>query len=107
MRVSLGKADYSLFMPPNNLEASVFCAAGLDADQLAAIGRTVVGQPVKGHALVPLAAITDRGLRVVPDPKPHELHANIVGWTADKPSQRAHAKAIADASRLTVYSATN
>lgn len=109
MRTGLGKAHFNAFMPKlqegsGELEASVFYAKGQTAAQLEHIGRTVVGEPVKGHALVALAAIVVvRDLKVVEAPKPHPLHANIVGWTDDRGLQRLDAKALADASQLTAY----
>ena len=109
MRPGLCKAHFNAFMPKlqersGQLEASVFHASGQTPAALEHIGRTIVKEPLKGHVLVPLAAIVARNLSVVPAPEPHPLHANILGWSDDKGVQRLDAKALADASsQLTMY----
>jgi hypothetical protein len=109
VRPGLCQAHFNAFMPKlqessGQLEVSVFHASGQTPAALEHIGRTVVRQPLKGHVLVPLAAIVARNLRVVPAPEPHPLHANILGWSDNKGVQRLDAKALADASsQLTMY----
>jgi hypothetical protein len=109
MRPGLRKAHFNAFMPKlqesrGRLEVSVFYASGQTPAALEHIGRTVVKEPLKGHVLVPLAAIVARNLSVAPAPEPHPLHANILGWSDDKGVQRLDAKALAEASsQLTMY----
>jgi hypothetical protein len=109
MRPGVHKAHFNAFMPKlqersGQLEVSVFYAFGQTPAALEHIGRTVVKEPLKGHALVPLSAIMARNLSVVAAPEPHPLHANILGWSDDKGVQRLDAKALADASsELTIY----
>jgi hypothetical protein len=103
MRTGIGKAKYSAFMPAPNKQVSVFYAVGQSQEGLKAIGRTVVSPHVRGHALLPTAVVHQRGLEVIADPKPHELHANITGWSDDSAKNRLSAHALADASLLVVY----
>lgn len=65
------------------------------------IGRRLVAEPQGKtvHARGDLQAdkIVEVGLRVTADTRPHQLHANIVGWPAEKSEQKMLAIELANA----------
>ena len=46
--------------------------------------------------------ITSVGAEVIADPKPHPLHANIVGWPSDKDERKMLAIEIANKANLVI-----
>jgi hypothetical protein len=103
MRAGLMKGHYKAFMPPPNRRLSVVRSSGLDGDQIEAIGRMHVHKDVQGHASVGVGVAQERGLSIEPEPHPHPRHANVVGWSDADEANRLAARALAEASNLTLY----
>ncbi len=90
-------------MPPAHRRLSVVRSTGIDAAQVEAIGREHVDKDVKGHAILPVAAILARNLTIDPNGEPFPRHANVLGWADDDAINRLTAMALAGASVLTKY----
>jgi hypothetical protein len=103
MRSEKKMGHYKAFMPPTNKHLSVVRSQGLSVGEIEQVGRQHVNLAVKGHATVTVAIVAGRELSVQPHPYPHARHANVVGWSDHDEVNRLHARALADASVLTVY----
>lgn len=103
MRTGLGKARFCVFLPPANHRMSVVRSTGLSAEELGVVGRRYVHEDVKGHAEIAYKIARSRGLSLEADPHPHARHANLIGWSTEDEVNRLTAKALAEASVLTVY----
>ena len=96
------KAD--AFMPPQNLRLSVTRHMGLQESELWDLGHAVAAQRqppanLHGRADIAGADVTARSLRVEPTTTPRN-HANILGWPAEKPSQKMIALQLASSARF-------
>jgi hypothetical protein len=91
--------DYTAFMPNKNLRTSVYRCTGLDDATIRAIGVSHVAPlrgALKGHCCKAAQDFLDEGLSFDADGKPHERHANVVGWSDDRAANRIKAKKLAD-----------
>jgi len=98
------RVKYNAFLPPPDLELSVFRISGLPDNQIWEIGREIVAQPqgktAKGRGDFLAALATENELSIIPDQEPHELHANIIGWPENKAKQKLIAAKLADKAEL-------
>jgi len=80
---------------------SVYRTDTVDEGEIWEIGRKYVAEPqgktIRARGDLLAEVILHVGLEVVPDPKPHKLHANIVGWPNEKNEQRMIAVELANA----------
>ena len=83
----------SAFIPPSSLQparmaTSVFRTSSLTLAEVWDLADNVVGRArglkALGSADLTAGAISEVGLTVTPAPEPHPLHADIVGWPAEK-----------------------
>lgn len=97
------------FLPhKNSVDLSVFRISGLSDSEVWAIGREHVergGRPIKARADLSADDVYENGLKVIPDPSAHELHANIAPFPieksiTDRRTRRTIARNLADASQL-------
>lgn len=89
------------FIPPKNLQLSVTRHIHLSEADLWELGEQVThARPDKptlhGRADLAVRSVKAQRLTVEPTPTPRN-HANICGWPADKPSQKAVAQQLAAA----------
>lgn len=89
------------FIPPRSLELSVARHVNLTEDELWKLGEEVtLARPdrptLHGRADVSVRSVKARSLTVHPTATPRN-HANICGWPADKPAQKAVAQELAAA----------
>jgi hypothetical protein len=100
---TLNRVKYNAFLPASSGETSVYRVSTLSEEDRLSIGRTVSAQRRKilhGRAEVSMFTISEVGLTVVPDPRPHPLHANIINWPSEKSEQKLMAIKVADDSEL-------
>lgn len=95
------------FLPsPKNPQLSVFKTNELSNEEIWAIGVEFVANPRRktlyARADFPESLVDEVGLSLSPDPTPHPLHANLVGWPEEKNEKMAIAKDLANASSLVV-----
>lgn len=87
-----------------NGEVSVFRIDGLDTAAIFEIGRRVAGsgrsEQLKGRADLTAAIVRRASLDVVPVPRTHVRHANIVGWPQEKERDRVLSMELASNSTL-------
>ncbi len=91
--------------PPNSEDISVYRISGLSDRQVWEIGRKYVGRKdraIKARANLAAEAVYANNLEVVPDPLPHELHANVRPFPADRRARDRIAKQLALASELVI-----
>lgn len=92
---TIGRVKYNTFMPDKNSETSVYRIASLDTTEIWNIGKNFVSKkrerPLLGRADILTSDVLAVRLNVQPDPKPHPLHANIIGW----PEEQSERKLIA------------
>ena len=73
---------YGAFIPPpDSPDLSVFCISALSEKEVWEIGwRNVETEKrrLKARADLFVSNVYENNLEVVPDPQPHELHANII-----------------------------
>ena len=77
---------YAAFMPPDDLRTSVYRVDGLDGGQVRQLASATSRKgSFKGHGLFSAAAVRSVSqLDVVPEMTHHPLHADIVGWPAER-----------------------
>lgn len=79
-------------MPNQDLETSVYRIKSLNSQQINKIGEENVAKPLGksllGWADIVVLSILEQNLKVEPEPTPHRLHANIVGWSPDKSKRK-------------------
>jgi hypothetical protein len=93
-------------MPDSKREKSVYRTDDLTAEQILAIGREFVesaDRSIKAAAHVSAGVIFGVGLTVESATEPHPRHANIRGYSGDRPADRILAKKIADGAALVAY----
>lgn len=73
-------------MPPDDLRTSVYRVDGLDSREVLQLAsETSRKESFKGHGLFLAAAVRSVSrLDVVPETTHHPLHADIVGWPAER-----------------------
>jgi len=100
------RVKHNAFLPPPNLEHSVYRTSSLDDSAIWKLGRSYVAEPrgktLKGRGDLRASVILDTGLTLNSDPAPHPLHANIIGWPTDKHEQLQLAVELAEAASLVV-----
>ena len=89
------------FIPAKNLELSVTRHIDLTEEELWKLGEDVTSKrpdrpKLYGRADMSVRAVRSRALTVTPTAQPRN-HANICGWPADKPAQKAIAQDLAAA----------
>lgn len=91
-------------MPSIYGEVSVYRITNLKEDQVWEMGRVnvavVLNKPLLGRADIVTSSVLNQKLRVESDPAPHPLHANIIGWSADKEEQKEIALVLAAEAQL-------
>jgi len=97
------RVKHEAFMPPSDLQLSVFRVNSLTEQQIWQIGNDVAGQTqrtLRGRGDVLTAEVRGLGLDAVPaTPPPH--HAHIIGWPGnDKGKQKLIALQLAAAASL-------
>ncbi len=96
---------YAAFMPPLYSEdLSVFRISSLSESEVWVIGReNVQGErTLRARADLLAEVVYENHLTVIPDIIPHELHANITPFPADKIARDRIARKLALASQLVI-----
>ena len=96
---------YAAFMPPPDSEdLSVFRISSLSESEVWVIGReNVQGErTLRARADLLAEVVYENHLTVIPDIIPHELHANITPFPADKIARDRIARKLALASQLVI-----
>ena len=101
---------YGAFIPPaNSADLSVYCIASLSDSGVWTIGREYVetgDRRVKARADFLAESVYEIDLRVIPDTQPHERHANITPFPADRKARNRIARKLALASELAIMPIT-
>jgi hypothetical protein len=96
------RVKFNAFLPPADLELSVFRITGLTEDQIWTIGTTRVattrGKTPKARGDVKAASVKN-GLSVQRDPLV-ERHAIVIGWPSEPSARQLLAKELAAAATL-------
>ena len=97
---------YGAFMPPpNSADLSVFHISSLSESEVWEIGRRHVEtekRRLKARADLLTGDVYESNLEVIPDTQPHELHANITPFPADRKERDRIARKLALASKLVI-----
>ncbi|MDQ6993168.1 MAG: hypothetical protein Q9M31_06795 [Mariprofundus sp.] len=98
-----GTVKHNAFMPNKNGETSVYQINGLSNEEVWEIGDrfvgAIIGRHILGHAEIPSGSILSKSLSIIPKPKPHPLHADIMNWPESSSEKKALAiKLAAEAS---------
>jgi hypothetical protein len=100
------EVKFKAFTPPSNSDdISVYRISGLSDSGVWEIGREYVqrkDRTIKARANLSAEAVYANNLEVVPDTLPHELHANIRPFPADRRARDRIAKQLALASQLVI-----
>ena len=100
-RVSHGRANHRAFMPPPDLELSMFNIDDLDTSGVWAIGNEIRLEQQKstlyGRADLVTRMATASGVQAIRDDQPLR-HVVLVGWPANKADQKAIAQKLAASS---------
>lgn len=103
-RSSDNKVKYSAFMPAKDGKTSVYRVMDLLNQQIWKLGQVYVADkrrmPLLGRADIITSRVNHNGLEVESAPKPHNRHANIINWPADKGEKRLIAMELASAAKL-------
>jgi hypothetical protein len=109
------KATYKAFLPPPDLEFSVFHTDGLEPPEVREVARQHLlptlqaGRSVYGHADLEVAIYEGQHLTATRDDNP-ERHTAVTGWPAgtadDKEAHKEIALELADAASLRVFPVT-
>ncbi len=95
---------YGAFIPPpDSVDLSIFCISALSEKEVWEIGwRNVETEKrrLKARADIFVSNVYENNLEVVPDPQPHELHANITPFPIDRRERDHIARRLALASKL-------
>lgn len=90
------------FLPPPDLNLSVFQTRGLSTAQVWRIGGEVAmarGRTLRARANLSVSAVLEAKLRVAPDNMPPR-HANIVGWPETEEARLSLAQQLAASASL-------
>lgn len=101
---------YGAFIPPKKSpgEISVYRTSSLTESEVWAIGEEYVkrgDRTIKARADLSAGAVYDIdfiNLKVIPDPQPHELHANIVPIPIDREDRDEVLRELACLSKLVI-----
>ena len=97
---------YGAFIPPSKSEEiSVYRISSLSDSEVWEIGREYVetkDRNIKARADLVAARVYENNLEVIPDTQPHELHANITPFPADKRARQNIARKLALVSELVI-----
>ena len=96
---------YAAFVPPpDSADLSVFRISSLSENEVWVIGReNVQGErTLRARADLLAEVVYENHLTVILDPIPHELHANITPFPADKSARDRIARNLALASKLAI-----
>lgn len=89
------------FLPPPNLQMSVYRTEAIDESAIWDIGTKYVAEPqdkvLCARGDLSAEKFADFGLEIVPDVRPHPLHANVEGWPTEKDKQKMIAVELANA----------
>ena len=95
---------YRAFLPPKNSpkHLSVYCISSLNESEIWEIGREYVQGQRKIEARADFLAdvVYQNNLKVILDPSPHELHANITPIPIDKEARDEILREFARLSKL-------
>lgn len=94
---------HTAFFPPRDNRLSVFWITGFPDNVVWRLGDTYVARtrgPVIGQAVFNSLVVYDTGLAVDLTGVPHERHADIIGWDADRKRARLQAHKVADKALL-------
>ena len=93
------------FIPPSNSkDISVYRTSSLTESEVWAIGLEYVQgkRTLRARAGLSAEQVYNYNLKVIPDTQPHELHANITPFPADKSERQSIARKLALASKLVI-----
>ena len=97
---------YGAFIPPSKSEEiSVYRISSLSDSEVWEIGREYVetkDRRIKARADFLAEHVYKNNLEVIPDTQPHELHANITPFPADKKARQNIARKLALVSELVI-----
>ena len=100
------EVKFKAFTPPSNSEdISVYRTSGLSDSRVWEIGREHVerkDRSIRTRANLSAEDVYANNLKVIADPLPHDLHANIRPFPADKRARDRIAKQLALASQLVI-----
>lgn len=87
IRPGLGRLHYKAYLPrrPDG-QMSVYRIIEMVSAVIVALGAQYVGKPespLKGRCDLIAGEFFGEELNIQPDPKPHERHANVHGWTSE------------------------
>lgn len=99
-----GIVKFNEFMPPKNKKISIYLTSTIDDSQIWHIGKKVV-EPVRGRSLKARAdllagIVFEQSLKIISDPEPHPLHADIIDWPTERHEQQMKAVVLAAKSKL-------
>ena len=101
---------YKAFIPPSNrVELSVYRISTLSDGEVWEIGRKYVetgDRRLKARADFLADQVYESHLEVIPDPQPHERHANITPFPADRRTRARIARKLALSSKLVIMPPT-
>ncbi len=89
------------FLPPKDLQMSVYQTTTLDDPAVWHIGKKFVeakrkdGKSIEARADLFAIDIRHQSLDIVSSPTPHKLHAHIIAWSLEKSSHRLKAAELA------------
>ena len=99
IRTSNNSVRFNAFLPPKSGKLSVYRTSEQSESVIWNIGQVFVAtprqKPLIGRADLAVETVTSEGLSVVPEPTPHPLHADIVGWMQDSSHDRLTALKLA------------
>lgn len=109
-----GKATYKAFMPPPDLQLSMFQTDGIAAAEIRALAELNVlsgmspGRSIYGHADLSVAVLIAQNLQPIRDDDP-DRHTSVGGWPEggadDKEAHKEIALELADAASLHLFDA--
>lgn len=92
VRSSNNTVRFNAFLPPKSGKLSVYRTSEQSDSVIWDIGQVFVATPRQiqliGRADLAAETVISEGLSVLPEPTPHPLHADIVGWTQDSSRDR-------------------
>lgn len=95
------EVKYGAFIPPKNLELSIYRSNFLSENEIWKIGKNNVtelradNKKIISRADITTSLVRIKGLDAISKPTPHPLHADIIGWSSDKSLQKLKAQELA------------
>lgn len=100
---SPSRVKFNAFMPPPDLELSVFRISGLTESAIWTIGSQCVAQPANrtlhARADILVSSVVTIGLEITPDNQPKN-HATVTGWPEELSARQLLAMELAAAATL-------